>query len=63
MPKRQEMLGRRPIAHRAAPPTEACTCNRSLLDVEARKTGSKDPGERWKRKCTCGAIHYYGDMK
>lgn len=60
MPLRPTPILRR--AHRAAPPKEACACKRSLIDVEARKTGLKDPGAKWVRLCRCGSHHYCGDM-
>jgi len=50
-------------ANRAAKPTAVCDCNRSLLDVEARKSGLKEPGRRWVRVCRCGHHHYCGDLK
>lgn len=59
----QSIVHRRAYVNRAAPPTEACACKRSLIDVEARKTGLKDPGAKWKRICVCGAHHYCGDLK
>ena len=59
----QKIAERRAHVNRAALPTEACGCKRSLIDVEARKTGLRDPSEKWVRKCQCGKPHYCGDMK
>lgn len=59
----QKLAERRANVNRAAPPKEACACKRSLIDVEPRKTGLKDPGSKWKRICVCGAHHYCGDLQ
>lgn len=64
MPMRPPATGRlRAAVNRAELPKEACACKRSLTDVEALKTGLKDPALKWKRLCVCGAHHYYGDLK
>jgi hypothetical protein len=57
------MATKRATTNRAAPPTEACTCRRSLIDIEPHKTGWKDPGMRWVRRCACGIPHFCGDLK
>ena len=55
---------RRVHVNRAARPTEACVCRRSLIDVEAVKTGiPNDPSARWVRRCPCGIPHYCGDLQ
>lgn len=65
MPIPQTCIGtKRATVNRAAPPTEACSCRRSLIDIEAVKTGiANDPSARWVRRCPCGIPHYCGDLR